>query len=373
MSYSQSQLISDIRRILNDNPFLDPVAEDMDASETGLDVADGTLYSVGGTIEFQDTSGEQCLITSIATDTLTVSRGYNGTTAATHTNGTSMALNPLVQYIQITDAVTASIRGLWPYVYQEVNDTVTPVTGTKWYAMTAATTATISGITNATTAVVTTTAAHGLSVGDRVVISGVTPTAYNGTWVVTAVTSTTFSIYPGAQLGAWSSGGTVTRYNNAAMLEISSATQQTDVTANPIFFYGINRNAYPIDIVFNLPAAVVSTGTGYLIPYLRNTDYDININGIGPLTPTTSGGSYTDFSAGTESDCITYYAVSRLVASLDLSRTTQEDITMGDQTVTPTTRTKLAGYWSDMALAERRKWEMQLGITLPRRKKWGHS
>src|SRR4051794_30524047 len=41
---------------------------------------------------------------------------------------------------------------------------------------------TITAITNATTAVVTTSAAHGFSVGDVVTIAGVTPAGYNGSW-----------------------------------------------------------------------------------------------------------------------------------------------------------------------------------------------
>lgn len=53
----------------------------------------------------------------------------------------------------------------------------------------------ISGITrSSTTATVTTAAAHGLRVGDYVVISGATETQYNGTWVVASVpTDTTFT------------------------------------------------------------------------------------------------------------------------------------------------------------------------------------
>lgn len=70
---------------------------------------------------------------------------------------------------------------------------------------------TITAITNATTAVVTTSAAHGFGVGDVVTIAGVTPTGYNGKWAITAVGSaTTFSIYVGTALGAGSAFGTAT-------------------------------------------------------------------------------------------------------------------------------------------------------------------
>ena len=70
---------------------------------------------------------------------------------------------------------------------------------------------TITAITNATTAVVTTSAAHGFSVGDVVTIAGVTPSGYNGKWAVVAVGSaTTFSIYVGTALGAGTAFGTAT-------------------------------------------------------------------------------------------------------------------------------------------------------------------
>lgn len=75
---------------------------------------------------------------------------------------------------------------------------------------------TITAITNATTSVVTTSAAHGLAVGDVVTIAGVTPAGYNGKWAVTAVGSTTtFSIYVGTALGAGSAFGTATGMSQA--------------------------------------------------------------------------------------------------------------------------------------------------------------
>lgn len=56
-------------------------AEELDASETGVDVGDGTALAVGQTILVES---EQMYITAISTNTLTVVRGVNGTTAATH-------------------------------------------------------------------------------------------------------------------------------------------------------------------------------------------------------------------------------------------------------------------------------------------------
>lgn len=70
---------------------------------------------------------------------------------------------------------------------------------------------TITAITNVTTAIVTTSAAHGLGIGDVVTIAGVTPAGYNGIWAVTSIPSaTTFGIYVGTALGAGSAFGTAT-------------------------------------------------------------------------------------------------------------------------------------------------------------------
>ena len=55
--------------------------EVLDASETGVDVTAGTDFSAGQTILVDS---EQMYIASITTNTLTVVRGVNGTTAATH-------------------------------------------------------------------------------------------------------------------------------------------------------------------------------------------------------------------------------------------------------------------------------------------------
>lgn len=89
---------------------------------------------------------------------------------------------------------------------------------------------TLTAITNATTAVCTTSAAHGLSVGDSVLIAGVTPSGYNGRWGITAVGSTTtFSIYVGTALGAGSAFGTATGLSQALPTGMKLGTGSTAV------------------------------------------------------------------------------------------------------------------------------------------------
>jgi hypothetical protein len=62
-------------------------AEALDTSETGVDVTAVTNLSAGQAILVES---EQMYIYSIATTTLTVERGVNGTTAATHDTGKSI-------------------------------------------------------------------------------------------------------------------------------------------------------------------------------------------------------------------------------------------------------------------------------------------
>jgi len=65
----------------------------------------------------------------------------------------------------------------------------------------------ITGVTTANPGVVTTTSAHGLTTGQLVAINGVAgATQANGVWVVTVLSTTTFSI-PVNVTGTYSSGG----------------------------------------------------------------------------------------------------------------------------------------------------------------------
>jgi len=60
------------------------LAEDLDSSETAIDVTSASNLRNNDVIKIND---EQMLISSISSNTLTVVRGHNSTTATTHTNG----------------------------------------------------------------------------------------------------------------------------------------------------------------------------------------------------------------------------------------------------------------------------------------------
>lgn len=139
MAFAKATLIQRVRHLLRDASWRDTCTEAMDATETDLSVADTTRYAVGSIVEFQD-DGEQCYVSALFSGTvLTVTRGVNGTTGTTHSINAVIVKNPGFTFKQIEEAIGASIRALWPYVYKKIETTVTPVVGEKFYPPTAGT------------------------------------------------------------------------------------------------------------------------------------------------------------------------------------------------------------------------------------------
>lgn len=297
MAFAKATLIQRIRTRLNDNPFQTACTEAMDASETGLDVASTTKFDVGDIVEFQD-DGEQCLVTALASSTeLTVVRGFNGTTAATHSSGVLTAKNPVFSYLQIEGAIAETLRDLWPHCYKEVNYSITPVIGQKWYELDDA------------------------------------------------------------------------ADNTCTAVELSTVTQIYGATGQErIMYYGARRTgAYPVNLEFNVPSSLSGSTVAVYLPYLRHTTNTINVNAIAKLTATVSNGNYSDLTDGVEVDCVMYLAMSKLVAWTDISRATQEDVSMSDESVRPLVRTQLAAALERQGYEARRRWEEELRIKLPRR------
>lgn len=100
---------------------------------------------------------------------------------------------------------------------------------------------TVSGATNATPIVITTSAAHNYATGDSITVAGVVGnTAANGTRIITVLTSTTFSLNGSVGNAAYTSGGTSDRsagftssYIGWSVVLSGGATLTTYVTAVP--------------------------------------------------------------------------------------------------------------------------------------------
>lgn len=141
MAYSRVTLVKRIRQVLGDLAWPDTCTEAMDTTETGLDVTDGTKYSAGMVVEFQD-DGEQCFVVSVSSNTLTVIRNFRYSITTTEGTGTAHSIsatilsNPTYLYADIVEAIGSTLTGLWPYVWRSVTYTLTPQTdGNKWYEL----------------------------------------------------------------------------------------------------------------------------------------------------------------------------------------------------------------------------------------------
>ena len=101
------------------SPYTTTIAEALDDSETGVDVATDTgAYFRQGDIVSVDS--EYMLVTSVSTDTLTVTRGYGSTTAAAH--NTSSTITLLTRAMpEGADATTGHTTvTLAPYNYSQI-------------------------------------------------------------------------------------------------------------------------------------------------------------------------------------------------------------------------------------------------------------
>jgi len=117
------------------------------------------------------------------------SKIYDATTAGAATEVFTGLSNAKWQHINISTAggnFLVACNGVDPTLLYD---------GTRWaFIATTSTAQTISSITNVTTtATLTTAAPHGLVTGNRVVISGTTPAAYSGTFVITVTGASTFT------------------------------------------------------------------------------------------------------------------------------------------------------------------------------------
>jgi hypothetical protein len=100
-------------------------------------------------------------------------------------------------------------------------------TGSTTPILTAVGGATTATSGTSTTATVTLTSASNLAVGDLITVAGITPTGYNGTFVVTAVSNTSpFSVsYANATTGAQTVAGTVSAPAQASITARSAGTK----------------------------------------------------------------------------------------------------------------------------------------------------
>ena len=134
MAVSLSALIPRVRNQLDDNPFA--TSGSASSSSSVVAVTDGTDWEEGAVGEFSS-DGEQFKVISVSSNNLTCLRGWNGTTAATHTSSETVYRDPTYGYKQISDALTVALNRLWPYAWKTEAAALTPLSTTIWYNLTA--------------------------------------------------------------------------------------------------------------------------------------------------------------------------------------------------------------------------------------------
>jgi|TARA_A100001515_G_scaffold84921_1_gene67486 hypothetical protein len=162
------------------------LAEELDASETAIDV---TSASGMATTDVISVAGELMIITNISSNTLTVTRGHGGTTAAVHANGELVRL--------VKGNATAS------------DDTVTLINGSSLASDVTATSVTV----DSAAAFTATGSANFIKIDDEII-------QYTGT------TSTSFT---GLVRGAFNTTA-ATHADNAAVIEASFGWGMTFTT-----------------------------------------------------------------------------------------------------------------------------------------------
>lgn len=106
---TMSATVTNIRRMLKDVPLSDAIpTAPTSTSGTTMTATTSGLWRVGQTWEFDDggTSGaEQVLVTAVSGTAITIRRGYNGSTAQSHSNAVIALLAPRFPFDEVAQAV----------------------------------------------------------------------------------------------------------------------------------------------------------------------------------------------------------------------------------------------------------------------------
>lgn len=99
------------------DPVQDQLAEALDNSETGVDVDNGSYFQVGSIIKVDD---EHMRVTSISSNTLTVIRGFAGTTAASHNDDSKVEIISIAMTENADDPLSPITQGEVDFNYHSL-------------------------------------------------------------------------------------------------------------------------------------------------------------------------------------------------------------------------------------------------------------
>lgn len=128
MAVSINDLVQRVRDLLGEQPTV--LTSTTTGTGTSITVSDPADLSEGDVLEWQTgTVGfEQMLIVGdpAGANPVTVSRGFMGTTAETHTSGDTLFVTPVTTGRQIQQALSTAMRSLFPAVYTVESKLQTP-------------------------------------------------------------------------------------------------------------------------------------------------------------------------------------------------------------------------------------------------------
>lgn len=133
MTLAQSTMVRRVRDILGEDVKWQTLATAANASDTSVEVTDGTDWNEGSILEWEE-DGDQAYIQSVSANILTAIRGVNGTTATGHA-GTAATKDPIYPFIKVTDAIDATIQTLWPYAWKTVDASIITGPSTIYYSL----------------------------------------------------------------------------------------------------------------------------------------------------------------------------------------------------------------------------------------------
>jgi hypothetical protein len=121
MATAVSTLIQRSRRFVGDWPDQDVTTASISSSSATLTVADSSIYGTNWIIQVDQEAMRVKALPSATT--LTVMRGIQGSTAASHATAATVLVRPAWTDQEYLDAVNAAIDATFPFYYQPVTDT----------------------------------------------------------------------------------------------------------------------------------------------------------------------------------------------------------------------------------------------------------
>lgn len=129
--------------------------------------------------------------------------------------------------------------------------------------------------------------------------------------------------------------------------------------------FGSSGNQKPFIVRHNLPDALTTTGVAVGFPNGTFSTDSILVNYRAKLDATTSTGSYTEFTDGTQSECIAYGAAARLAQTREASKVMYEDKAQGEVNTDSSDRLQYWGALLQKHIELRNNWADELVRTVP--------